>query len=230
MTRRPSAPRRAFTLMEMLIAIALFSVLLATSVAVLFQVSVAWSQQADDPVLDRHTENLDRFLRRIIAEKGASAPTDAQRAEENALLALTLPPDLPWIDPLVTDSGEIEARLAHHDDGTLWLCWNTSAERKKNPQLKARATRISDWVASATLLDYDAKNDAWVPVFDPESDPAAPASTGAAKSSGATATDSANPAGSATPTPSLRILRLELLHRAQRRVLAIPVAPAQPAA
>ena len=196
---------RAFTLIEMLIAIALFAALLVAATAVLIQVSEAWASQADDPIVDRHAEGLERFLRRVVGEGGATAikaPTDDQISQEGAFLVVTPPADLPWTDVQAQGGGTITGRLAMPpNDPGLWLYWSTSREISLNLSDPHRI-RLSPWVVNAQVYIYDSANTKWVPV------------------------DASNPVdnvgGVGTATAS-RVLRLEIVRSGQARTLEIPL-------
>ena len=197
--------RRAFTLIEMLVAIALFGMLFSAVVVVLVQVQTAWVTQSEDPEVDRHVEGLERFVRAAFVESGATGvtvPSDDQRSAENAFLSLTVPSDLPWIDLLAQDGGAIEARLATEKDGPgLRLYWNTARERTVR-NLPPHSILLSPWVTAARIYVYDTDSSTWT-----ESVP------------GAQTTGSAG-AGSAA---SFRVLQLEINHAGRVRTMRIPI-------
>ena len=65
--------RRAFTLLEILTAIALTGILLTGVTMVSFNILEAWSSQAEDPLFDRHVDGLRRTLEECLAETNDSA-------------------------------------------------------------------------------------------------------------------------------------------------------------
>lgn len=200
--RSHTAVRRGFTLIEVLMAIALFAGFLSAAVAILFQVSFAWSSQADDPIADRHADGLNRFLRRVIADGGSAglrAPTSAQVSEEHALLRVSPPGDLPIFEDRTTSGGAIEARLSMPPEGGLWLVWNTVGERTRNTSQPHR-TRLSPWVTEAKLMVYEPANSRWNEYV--------PGDTNAGGFGAATA---------------LRVLSLKVVHRGQERRIEIPL-------
>lgn len=197
--------RSAFTLIEMLVALALFGMLFSAVVVVLVQVSSTWASEADDPQIDRHVDGLDRFVRAIFVESGAAgvkAPSSSQIADENAFLSVVPPADLPWIALIAQDGGAIEGRLAMgKDNDGLWLYWNTARERLIR-RIEPHRIRISSWVTAARVYVYDADGKNWT-----ESVP------------GVSSTDSPG-AGSAV---SFRVLQLDIVHQGQSRTLRIPI-------
>lgn len=197
--------RSAFTLIEMLVALALFGMLFSAVVVVLVQVSSTWASEADDPQIDRHVDGLDRFIRSIFVESGAAgvkAPTSTQISDENAFLSVVPPSDLPWIALIAQDGGAIEGRLSMgKDNDGLRLYWNTARERLVK-RIQPHSMLLSSWVTAARVYVYDADGKTWT-----ESVP------------GTQTTGSAG-AGSAT---SFRVLQLDIVHQGQSRTLRIPI-------
>jgi prepilin-type N-terminal cleavage/methylation domain-containing protein len=70
----PYSPlKRAFTLLEILIAIALTAILLTGISMVSFNVLEAWASQAEDPLFDRHVDGLQHALEECLTETNDSA-------------------------------------------------------------------------------------------------------------------------------------------------------------
>jgi prepilin-type N-terminal cleavage/methylation domain-containing protein len=65
--------KRAFSLFELLLAIAISGVLLTGVAHVTFNMLEAWSGQIEDPFFDRHVDGLRRALEECIAETNDSA-------------------------------------------------------------------------------------------------------------------------------------------------------------
>ena len=181
-------------------ATALFAALIAGATVVLFQVSAAWATQAEDPVLDRHAENLERFLRRTLTEaQGAvTEPTAEQISEEHALLSVRMPENLPWHEILGVAGGDVTGRLAFRD-GALILHWQTATERRLALAEPHRMV-LSPWVVSARIFLHDAVNNQWT-----EYAPSEPVA--------------GQPGFNASR--GLRVLRVELDRGGHRRVLQI---------
>lgn len=198
--RKPRAMRGAFTLVETLLAIALLGGLLAGATVILFQVSTAWAAQAEDPVLDRHVDGLERFLRRMLGESQYPVvePTAEQISDEKAMLSTTLPENLPWHETLATAGGAVTGRLAYAD-GALRLYWQTARERSLS-QTKSHAMVLSPWVTSAKILIHNPDTGEWTESVPGETAAGTP-SFNAAK--------------------GLRVLLLEIGHRGRTRTLQI---------
>lgn len=191
--------RAAFTLLETLLAVALLAGLLAGAVTILVQVSSAWAAEADDPVLDRHADGLERFLRRILSAKTIAAPTAEQISEEKALLAAPMPDDLPWQDILAVSGGAVTGRLAFDENAGLLLYWETARE-KSLALAKPHRVPLSPWVVSARIYLMDTAGEEWTEWV--------PGETAAGTTSFATAR-------------GLRVLRLEIERLGHRRTLQI---------
>ena len=194
--------RRGFTLLEVLIALALLTGLITAAVTLITHVGSAWAAQADDPVLDRHADALDRLIRRMFSESGytfITIPTADRVSEEGAILGVTPPPDLPWFE--LAPGGRIEARIAFTRDTGLTLRWNTRRERTLGTA-PVRLSRISPWVVDAALLV--------------RADAAAEWTDATPGRSESTAVEAASP-------ESHRALRLELEHLGRHRTLIIPL-------
>ncbi|MDR1498196.1 MAG: prepilin-type N-terminal cleavage/methylation domain-containing protein [Puniceicoccales bacterium] len=71
--KRPPLLRRAFTLVEVIISIALAGLLLTALSLVSFDIMSVWAAQADDPAFDRHVDGLRRALEECIAETNDAA-------------------------------------------------------------------------------------------------------------------------------------------------------------
>lgn len=192
--------RRAFTLVETLLAFALLAGLLAAAVTMLFQVVSLWATQSDDAMLDQHVDGVDRFVRRLLAESGVRhivLPTPEQVERERAVLALTdADGDLPWIAPLATAGGRLECRLAADAERRLWLCWNTAGELASGA-VESHRTLLSEWVTFAGLYRLDKYGREWTLVVPGETMP--------------------HGAG------AMYALRLEFEHRGRRRALTMPL-------
>jgi len=175
-----------------LMAIALMAALMASAVAILFQVSSAWASQAEDPALDRHVDGVDRFVRRLLAESGGAltVPTSEQIAGEHAILAVRPMSDLPWIALQSKSGGVLEGRLAAGADGKLLLFWNTRDERSQG-SVEPHVLLISPWVESAKLYRLDPGAREWSEIAPGESMSKSP--------------------------KALHALRIEFVHRGQRR-------------
>lgn len=186
-------------------AIALFTGLLVAATAVLIQMSQAWAEQADDPILDRHADGLERFIRRTFSESGPTgvrAPTTDQISTFGALLSVTPPADLPWTDLQAEAGGAITAQfcLPEKNPG-LWLYWSTSRETTLS-SVQPHRILLSPWVTSAQVYIYDTQGSQWVAV-DPE-----------------TPVDNVGGVGTAT---AYRVLRVVVSRGARTRTLEIPL-------
>lgn len=186
-------PRRAFTLVELVIAIGITGFLLSAAFVVSTQILAVWSEQAEDPLFDRHVDGLRRALEECIAETdeaaagtGASAtgttaavsttgrvraassvftapPTEAN-VEFATYLRITSSP--PFLAGATWPLGFVHAWLVFEGESGLVLYWQTDDERRE-AQDSARRLVISPWVTNVTFSAYDAANETWIEFDDP---------------------------------------------------------------
>ncbi|MDR2982645.1 MAG: prepilin-type N-terminal cleavage/methylation domain-containing protein [Puniceicoccales bacterium] len=207
-------PRRnsAFTLVEILIAIAMTALLLTALSMLTFQVMGVWASQAEDPLFDRHVDGLRRALEECVAETADSANSQGNiratntvfrqapstvNADSPAYLRITGAPPF-----LVSDTmplGNIHAWLAFDPADGLILYWQTDYERSQNQDATHRQV-LSPWVESVTYFSYNSNDNAW-----DESD---------------------NP--SSIRTGSSIFMQLNLNHRGQTRKIMLPLTDAAP--
>ena len=165
--------RAAFTLMEMLVAIALTGILLTGLAFVNYNIMTVWAAQAEDPLFDRHVDGLRRALEACAAEtvdasgtqgtarpasqvfRAAPASTGVDRAP---YLRITGAP--PFLVSDTMPMGFVHAWLCMEADTGLVLYWQTDAGRRDNQDATQRLV-LSPWVVSMETLSYDAPSDGW---------------------------------------------------------------------
>ncbi|MDR3229359.1 MAG: prepilin-type N-terminal cleavage/methylation domain-containing protein [Puniceicoccales bacterium] len=81
--------RRAFTLAEVLIAIAITGLMLTALAMVTENVLRIWAAQAEDPLFDRHVDGLRRALEECLAETADAAAGTGTTASTQATLAVS---------------------------------------------------------------------------------------------------------------------------------------------
>jgi prepilin-type N-terminal cleavage/methylation domain-containing protein len=213
----PPRPRRgaraAFTLMEMLVAIALTGILLAGLAFVNHNVMTVWAAQAEDPLFDRHVDGLRRALEACAAETADAAGTQgvarpgsqvfsaapsSTGVERAPYLRITGAP--PFLVSDTMPMGFVHAWLCMENNAGLVLYWQTDAGRRDNQDATHRLV-LSPWVVSMQTLSYDTSSDAW---DDAGSDP------------------------DAVPPGASVFLQLTLNHRGQIRHILIPLSDNAP--
>jgi prepilin-type N-terminal cleavage/methylation domain-containing protein len=171
--RRPWARRSGFTLLEVLIAVALTGILLTAMSFLSFNVLGVWASQAEDPLFDRHVDGLRRALEECVAET-ADAANSAGRAraantvfsvaptsagvERAPYLRITSAPPFLVADTLPL--GFVHGWLLVEGDAGLVLYWQTDDERRENIDATHRLV-LSPWVVDMHALFYDTANDEW---------------------------------------------------------------------
>jgi prepilin-type N-terminal cleavage/methylation domain-containing protein len=76
-------PRRAFTLVEVVVSLALAGILLTALSLVSFDILSFWASQADDPAFDRHSAGLRRALEECLAETNDAGAAAGATASAN---------------------------------------------------------------------------------------------------------------------------------------------------
>ncbi len=170
-TRHPS--RRAFTLVEVLLALVLLAALLAALNQFVFSITEAWTRHRDEFTFTRHcravTRHLDEMLRTAATSTRASstaagAPAAASVQTPDSGTASLLTFDLPEGDRVLTWPArplpEVQCSLAWRRDEGLVLYWKSRLETDfstGNPRLAV----LSPFVTSLRYEYYDDDSKSW---------------------------------------------------------------------
>ena len=161
--------RRAFTLVETLMALSLAAMLASGAAMLTLQVARHWSERETEPLFRRHVEGLSGFLEARLAQTRSdtlavraglfSAPPGAKPGTPPAPRLL-----LRDIGTALPCPGEInpagEGWLVHDPDRGLLLLWRTYRQRRDDDRA-LNVTLLSPWVTSLELLEYDGDRDDW---------------------------------------------------------------------
>ncbi len=204
--------RKAFTLAETLVAVALLGTLLAVLATLAFQLMGYWAAQTEDPLFDRHVDGLRRTLEECIAETTESENTrGTPRTAANVFKATPDGGELPYLritgspEFLLSDTrplGNIDAWLEFRQGTGLVMRWRTDAEKRDSPAGVHEFT-LSPWVAAISFSAYDGENNAWTELGESPK------------------------AGDVTGNSSI-FMKLTLNHRGQIREISLPIADAAP--
>lgn len=185
--------RHAFTLVEVLLSIALLAGLFAAGVALLFQFSSSLTAQTEDPVFDRHADGVDRFLRAYRAD-GRNVPKGDLKTESGLLPSIGVAPSIcaPLLQHRSSPIPGENSVLSFKSGSGLWLVWRSSGPSHSATPTIERVL-LSPWVVSAEVFGFDEKSNRWdLAKLD------------------------------STAHSELRVLRLELAHSGHSRTLWIP--------
>ena len=163
----------AFTLVEVLLALALLAALLAALNQFVFAITEASTKNHDRFVFAQHTRAVTRHLDAMLqtatlnvraSQVNAGAPAAAEmRLPENSTAAL-LVFDLPAGDRLFTwpdrPLPEVRCALAWRPDEGLVLYWKSRLE-EDFATADPRMTVVSSFVTALTYDYYDAGTDSW---------------------------------------------------------------------
>lgn len=162
----------AFTLLEIVIAIALSGILLTSAAAIVVNTVRLWEKSDDVASLDRHLSGLNRFLCAITAEQDTLQIAQTESGKTVVGCKWTSPPNLDVTFPSFTISEdypifrlnekplpEISAWLYWDSDG-LWLISQTPRQKNENEHL-ASFTLLSPFFESAKILAWNDEFASW---------------------------------------------------------------------
>ena len=169
----PARGIRAFTLIEVLLALVLLAALLLAINQFVFSITEAWTKNQDEFVFVQHTRAVTRHLDELLqtaansARAGtpaAGAPAVAEVKTPEGPTAVLLAFDLPVGDRLLVWPAaplpEVQCALAWRKEDGLVLYWKSRLEAdfaNANPRLAV----LSPFVTALSYDYYDAKTDTW---------------------------------------------------------------------
>lgn len=179
-TVRPSSFRRSgFTLLEILLALALVGLVFVALNTFIFSMGELWGQNTDVRLFDQHVRNVTRFLEGELrsaalppaagstsnTDGSADAPIAAKDIRASSgltepLLTFTLPAGSRLISWPERPLPDVVCSLAVRDRQGLMLLWHSRLE-KRFDQDAPRETVISPMVTGMTYDYYDADFKRW---------------------------------------------------------------------
>jgi prepilin-type N-terminal cleavage/methylation domain-containing protein len=189
--------KRAFTLVELVIAIGITGFLLSAVFLVSTQILTVWSEQAEDPLFDRHVDGLRRALEECVVETdeaaagaGATAATAATGAGavvstsgrvRAASSVFTAPPreaNVEFATYLRISGSPPFLAGATWPLGFVhaWLVFEVESglvlywqtdDERRQAQDSARRLILSPWVENVSFSAYDPANDEWLEFDNP---------------------------------------------------------------
>lgn len=171
-SRRRSASAHGFTLLEILLALALISMVLVAMNTFVFSMGELWGKNTDVRLFDRHVRSVTRYLERelrAVTLPPAAAPNSSpvglqdvrpQNGAMDKLLTFELPAGtrlLTWPDrPLP----EVVCSLQVRPNEGLVLLWHSRLEKNFDTD-PPRETVISPLVTAMSYDYYDAQGNRW---------------------------------------------------------------------
>lgn len=184
--RRSIQHRRAgaFTLIEVLLALALLAALLLAVNQFIFAITEAWTKSQDRYVFSRHAQAVAQHVESLLAAAANRARASGSATGAPALAALALPNgagtvpvlafDLPQPDRVMAGPGatlpEIWCALAWTRETGLALYWKSRLE-VEFATVDPRRAILSSFVKSVSYDYLDATSGTWSEKAEPESGP-----------------------------------------------------------
>lgn len=176
--RRSFRARAGFTLLEVLLALALLGSLLVALNVFVFSMADAWGRGRDERLFAQHARavasHVESLLEAAATETGDDAPAVREVKQEGGgegpRLVFTLPEGsrlLSWPDKPLPD---VELSLALGSRGGLELGWQSRLELNRD-QETPRTTVLSPFVTSLAWEYYDTNFKRWEILDEPKREP-----------------------------------------------------------
>ncbi len=163
--------RRAFTLLEVLLALSLASILMASTTFFIFSMAELWGGGSEERVFERHARGVTRFLQnsfqQSLAARDPAMPgrvsllrTPGQGSFEEPLIAFELmesPGFLVWPDQRLPN---VVCYLKLVENEGLFLLWHSRLELGFEEE-EPRATLLTPFVTAMAYDYYDFENGLW---------------------------------------------------------------------
>ena len=172
--------RRAFTLIELLLAISLASILLVSAAGLLLNLSELYFTARNKPDHDMHVRNVTHFMSQVldsVSQPVLENPFDKKSKKQSAdpIQWSTIPGDsmgekdhlsfqysksMPIIYWETGPLPAITAWIHHEPDQGLFLLWQTNRQAREDPDDYMKSL-ISPYVTEMHYQYYDAESDEW---------------------------------------------------------------------
>ena len=175
--------KRGFTLIEMILVIGLLALILPLILGFVFNLSQIWINGAKGNFFAQHVDGVSLFLETAL-ERSEAVVGDGANGENNLPIEWARPPGFSdFDDPLLmfrqretpalfVRDGEslpnIFVYIYHEKGEGLSLLWYSSHQDQVEDQEDLFRTPISKYVSNIQYAYYDAENDAWDVVDEPE--------------------------------------------------------------
>lgn len=169
---RPRASYRAFTLLEVLMALALVALVLVAMNTFIFSMSELWGRNNDLRTFEQHVRNVTRFLDHElrsaalppVASVGDTAIAPKEVRDHNGVTAVLLTFELPAGSRLITwperPLPDVVCSLEVRDRQGLVLLWHSRLE-KRFEQDPPREALVSPLVTAMSYDYYDTDFKRW---------------------------------------------------------------------
>ncbi|MBP7142418.1 MAG: prepilin-type N-terminal cleavage/methylation domain-containing protein [Opitutaceae bacterium] len=164
--------RSAFTIVEVLIALAIIGLIMIAMNTFVFSMGELWGRGSDVRLFDLHVRNVSRFLERELRSAtfppnvaaGTSAVSVKEIRSSSGLESPLLTFELREGGRLMVWPGqplpEVTCSLAVREGEGLLLLWHSQLEKRFDEEAPREST-ISPWVASMAFDYYDVDSKDW---------------------------------------------------------------------
>ena len=177
--RELRSSRRGFTLLEVLLALALLGSLLVALNVFVFSMAEAWGKGRDERLFAQHARAVTAYVETLLDNAAQGATTDAPAIREvkqdsggeAPRIVFTMPEGsrlLKWPEAALPD---VELSLGVGSRGGLELGWQSRLELRRD-QEAPRVTELSPFVASMGWEYFDDDFKRWEILEEPKRDPA----------------------------------------------------------
>lgn len=173
MSPRPAAPRRGFTLVELLVALGVMSMMLLALFTFVFSMGEIWGRGSDQRLFEQHVNasarHVESLLRRGTAPLPGVSATDTPYSVRSvrgvdSFTADLLTFNLPEGDRLMNWPGsslpDVVCSLGVVSGRGLMLYWQSALETNADTE-PPRAATISPFVTKLEFLTYQEDTNSW---------------------------------------------------------------------
>lgn len=151
--------RRAFTLLEVVIAIALSGILLTAAAGIVMNTVQLWEKSDNVVSIDRHLAGLDRFLSSLLEAQSSQAIARTEDGKTVTGCTWTTPPNMDETFPCFVISKSypiLQLREKPIPAVTAWLFWDSDGLWlvTQTPRQKNESEDYASFTLLSPLLDY----------------------------------------------------------------------------
>lgn len=170
MRRIETKKRSGFSLIEVLLAVAIGAMIMTAATSLLFSTSHLWFESENLTVVDEHVVSLTHFVEHAFSAAEVNEESDSGAISwgkipgdfsiDGDLLTFRLTGDLPIFVEEGSFLPEVNCYLKFREDQGLYLIWQSDAMAEENAE-DFRETLLSPWVKEMLYCYYDEEAESW---------------------------------------------------------------------